>query len=267
MIKRLLLSLTLILVFGCNSDEYSPNQTFNRNSVNSSNEKQIALLNQKTVGSTIRFVVSGDTQRSYAESKLFVDNVNARNDIDFVILNGDISDFGLLAEFEGIYDIYARLDIPFIAVIGNHDLVANGRAVYEKMFGPTYFTFNFGSVKFACHDTNGREYDFDGSTPSLSVLRNMLTLGNGITNVVAISHVPPVDADFDPSLTQPYQSLLNQTPGLLASIHSHRHGKLETYYQNGTSGVPFIVTNAIVNRAYTVIEIKNGQIGAQEINF
>jgi Icc protein len=265
--KNLLFLFSILLFFSCNSDEYSPNQTFNRNSVHASNEKKIALLHEKKPGSVIRIAVSGDTQRSYAESKLFVDNVNARNDIDFVILNGDISDFGLLAEFDGIYKIYDRLDIPFIAVIGNHDLVANGRAVYEKMFGPLNFTFTYGTIKFVCHDTNGREYNFDGSAPSLTWLKNNLTLGTGITNLVAISHVPPIDADFDPALAVPYQTLFNQTPGLIASIHSHRHAKLETYYQNGTSGVPFIVTNAIVNSAYTIIEIKNGQITAEEVNY
>jgi Icc protein len=265
--KQMLFFIVVLIFIGCNSDEYSPNQTFNRNSVNSSNEKEIAELVKKIPGSTIRIVISGDTQRSYAETKLFVDNINARNDIDFVILNGDISDFGLLAEFEGIYKIYDRLDIPFIGVIGNHDLVANGRAVFEQMFGPLNFTFTYGPIKFVCHDTNGREYDFDGSTPNLTWLKSNLTLGAGITNLVAISHVPPIDADFDPLLASPYQTLFNQTPGLIASIHSHRHAKLETYYQNGTSGVPFIVTNAIVNRAYTIIEIKNGQIIAQEVNF
>lgn len=265
--KCLFALLALPLFLSCNSDEYSPNQTFNRNSAHLSNEKQIALLQQKKPGSTIRIAMSGDTQRSYNETKLFVDNVNARNDIDFVILNGDISDFGLLAEFDGIYKIYSRLDVPFIGVVGNHDLVANGRAVFEKMFGPLNFTFTYGPVKFVCHDTNGREYDFDGTTPNLTWLKSNLTLGNGIANLVAISHVPPIDADFDPALVAPYQTLFNQTPGLLASLHSHRHAKLTTYYQNGTSGVPFIVTNAIVNRAYTIIEITNGQISAQEINF
>jgi Icc protein len=261
-----LLILTFI-VCSCNSDEYSPNQTFNRRSANASNEKQIARLHEQTPGSAIRVVISGDTQRSYAETRLFVDHVNARNDIDFVILNGDISDFGLLAEFNGIYEIYDRLDVPFIAVVGNHDLVANGRAVYEKMFGPLNFTFNYGPIKFVCHDTNGREYDFDGTTPNLGWLKSNLTIGNGISNLIAISHVPPIDADFDPALVTPYQTLFNQTPGLIASIHSHRHSKLETFYQTGNSGVPFIVTNAIVNRAYTIITLQNGQINAQEVNF
>lgn len=265
--KQLLFLLFSLFFFSCNSDEYSPNQVFGSRTPKAVNAAQINVLNTKVAGSTIRIAVSGDTQRSYTESKRFVDDVNSRSDIDFVILNGDISDFGLVAEFEGIYKIYEKLNVPFISVIGNHDLVANGRAVYERMFGPLNFTFTFGGTKFVCHDTNGREYNFDGTTPNLAWLKSNLTLSSGVTNLVAISHVPPVDADFDPALVTPYQTLMNQTPGLLASIHSHRHDTLKTYYQSGTTGVPFIVTNAIVNGAYTIIEIKNGQITAQEITF
>ncbi|WP_316765586.1 metallophosphoesterase family protein [Pedobacter frigiditerrae] len=266
MAKILLFLLIGCFLFSCNSDEYSPNQVFNRSTATAVNSKEIALLPQKPAGSIIRIAVSGDTQRSYQESQLFVDQINARNDIDFVILNGDISDFGLLLEFDGIFKIYDGLKVPFISVIGNHDLVANGRAVYERMFGPLNFTFNYAGIKFICHDTNGREYNFNGSTPNMTWLNANLKLDAGITNLVAFSHVPPTDGDFDPKLVNPYQDLFNQTPGLIASIHSHRHGKLETYYKNGT-GIPFIITNAIVKRAYTIVEIKNGQINAQEINF
>jgi len=255
-----------ILSLGCNSDEYSPNQVFNRNTATDVNAKQIALLPQKAAGTPIKVIISGDTQRSYEETRIFVDQINQRNDVDFVILNGDISDFGLLLEFDGIYKLYSKLRVPFIGVIGNHDLVANGRAVYERMFGQLNFTFNYAGIKFVCHDTNGREYDFNGSTPNLTWLKSNLKLDAGISNFVAISHVPPTDADFDPKLVVPYENLLNQTPGLLASIHSHRHSKLEFYYKDGV-GIPFIITNAIVNRAYTLVEIKNGQITAEEINF
>lgn len=254
------------LFFACNSDEYSPNQVFNRRTATETNAKQIALLPKKPAGSPIRIAFSGDTQRSYKESELFVSLINQRNDINFVILNGDISDFGLLLEFDGIHDIYAKLRVPFISVIGNHDLVANGRAVYTRMFGPLNFTFNYAGVKFVCHDTNGREYDFDGSTPNLSWLKDNLKLDKGMTHTVAVSHVPPTDGDFDPALRQAYMDLFNQSPGLLGSLHSHQHHTLQTYYQNGT-GIPFIITDAIVKRAYTLIDIKNGQITAQQVNF
>ncbi len=264
--KILFYSVLLLFVFGCNSDEYSPNQVFNRNTEKDVNAREIAALPKKPIGTPIKIVISGDTQRSYKEAIAFVNHVNARNDIDFVILNGDISDFGLLLEFEGILKIYEGLKVPFISVIGNHDLVANGRAIYERMFGPLNFTFNYAGVRFVCHDTNGREYNFNSTTPNLTWLKDNFKLNPETTHLVAISHVPPNDADFDPNLVNPYENLFNQTPGLIASIHSHRHGKLETYYQNG-KGIPFLITNAIVNSAYTILDIKNGQIHAEEINF
>ncbi len=258
--------ISFLLFWGCNSDEYSPNQRFNRRTVVHSNHLQLQKLSTKKPGERIRIALSGDTQRSYAESKKFVQHINARDDIDFVILNGDISDFGLLLEFDGIYRIYAELKVPFIAVIGNHDLVANGQQIYERMFGPLNFTFTYGTVKFVCHDTNGREYDFDGSTPSLAWLNKELTLSSDISHLVAISHVAPTDDDFDPALAKPYRQLLNKKTGVIASIHSHNHQPLKIHYEE-EKGIPFIITNAIVNHAYALIDIQNGEVYATEVIF
>lgn len=255
-----------ILVMGCNSTEYSPNQKFNRNSATDVNAREINNLPLKAPGATIKIAVSGDTQRKYKESDEFVELINSRNDIDFVMLNGDISDFGLLQEFNGIYGIYNKLNVPFISVIGNHDLVANGSDVYKRMFGPLNFTFIYAGVKFICHDTNGREYDFNGTTPNMKWLKDNLTTDARATRLIAFSHVPPTDGDFDPKLAVPYQNLLNQAPGMIASIHSHQHQSQVIRYQNENS-IPFIITNAIVNRAFTLITITNGQIVAEEIKY
>ncbi|RYG18459.1 MAG: metallophosphoesterase [Chitinophagaceae bacterium] len=263
---RLSVILLFITLLGCNSDEYSPNQKFNRSTPTSVNAREIKELLSRPAGATIKIAISGDTQRSYTQSEDFVALINARNDINFVVLNGDISDFGLLLEFDGIYKIYNRLNIPFISIIGNHDLVANGTDVYQRMFGPLNFTFNYAGIKFVCHDTNGREYNFNGSTPNMQWLKNNLTLEPGINQLLALSHVPPMDGDFDPKLAAPYQDLLNQTPGMIASIHSHQHQPQIINYQNG-KGIPFIITNAIVKRAFTLITITNGQLITEEINF
>lgn len=258
--------LAFMSVIGCNADEYSPNQKFNRSTPSTINSREISELPTKPSGTTIKIAVSGDTQRSYKQSEDFVALINARNDIDFVVLNGDISDFGLLLEFNGIYKIYNELNVPFISIIGNHDLVANGTDVYKRMFGDLNFTFKYAGIKFVCHDTNGREYDFNGSTPNMEWLRNNLKLEAGTDRLLAFSHVSPFDGDFDPKLSLSYQDLLNQTPGLIASIHSHQHQPQIIRYQNQT-GIPFIITNAIVKRAFTLITITDGQIAAEEINF
>lgn len=181
----------LIMLLGCNSDEYSPNQKFNRSTPTNVDAKEISALPKKAADSSIKIVVSGDTQRNYKESEDFVNLINARNDIDFVILNGDISDFGLLLEFNGIYKIYDKLNVPFISVIGNHDLVANGSDIYKRMFGDLNFTFNYAGIKFVCHDTNGREYNFNSTTPNMEWLRKNLKLDAGVDRLIGFSHVPP----------------------------------------------------------------------------
>jgi Icc protein len=266
LMKRYLFFLALPLLISCNATEFSPNQKFNDNTATDVNIREINSLPKKASGSPIRIAVSGDTQRKYHESQLFVDHINARNDIDFVILNGDISDFGLLLEFDGIYKIYSGLKVPFIVVIGNHDQVANGFDIYLRMFGPTNFTFDYAGVKFVCHDSNSREHNFDGLVPDLNWLKSNLALDNNTAHVIALSHVPPDDADFDQKLRTGYENLFNSTPGMLASIHSHQHSPDVIYRQDG-KGIPFIITNAIVNRAYTIIDISNADLTTQAVTF
>lgn len=265
-IPLLLCSFIAILASGCGSIEYSPNQEFSDNTPQQVNNQQISLLPIKAPGSHIKIAVSGDTQREYKESQLFVDNINARNDIDFVILNGDISDFGLLAEFEAVYKIYSGLKVPFISIIGNHDQTANGYDIFKRMYGDVDFTFKYAGIKFVCHDSNSREHNFNGEIPNISWLKSNLGLENGINHIIAFSHVPPTDADFDQNLSAEYESLFNSTPGMLASIHSHQHSPDVIYRQNGT-GIPFIITNAIVNRAFTIIDITDGELSAQAVTF
>jgi Icc protein len=258
--------LLLPCLWGCQVNEYSPNQKFNEKSPTEVNARELQLLAQKVAGKTLRIAVSGDTQRTYKESQLFVDHINSRNDIDFVFLNGDVSDFGLLAEFEGVEKIYGQLKVPFITIIGNHDQLANGYDVYTRMFGVVNFTFNYGGVKFVCFDSNSREHNFNGQIPDMDWLSKNLKLEPGVKNLIAMSHVSSIDSDFDSRLTAPYEALMNNTPGVLASIHSHQHSAHLIYSENG-KGIPYIITNAIVNRAYTLVDINNDKLTATEVSF
>lgn len=250
---------------GCVRFEYSPNQKFDRMTPQNVNIYNLEELSKKQAGSRIRIAVSGDVQRKYNEAEEFVRHINKQIDIDFVILNGDIADFGLLMEFQWMNAVYADLKIPYICVIGNHDLVANGKWVYERLFGPLNFSFNYGGVKFICHDTNGREYNFNGMVPDLNWLSKELKSVKNGEHVVAFSHIPPKDADFDNKLRKQYESLFDQTPGMLASIHSHQHSPDMIEYTE--AGTAFIITNGIINRAYTLIEIEDGRLHAKAVKF
>ena len=122
---------------------------------------------------TVTFAFVGDSQRFYDELERFIDTVNAIDEIDFIILAGDISDFGLLEEFELIHEQLSGLNKPYFGVVGNHDVVARGEEIFERMFGPLNYTFTYRSVKFIAHNTNGKEYP-DKEVPDMNWLRSAL---------------------------------------------------------------------------------------------
>ena len=104
----LLISFTL----GCNNLEYSPNQSFDGDSPTNLNAKNIARLHQNVNNSddTVRFILTGDTQRSYDQARALIAVANSNYPkLDFVLLNGDISDFGLRQEMEWVTKIYDDL--------------------------------------------------------------------------------------------------------------------------------------------------------------
>ena len=58
------------------------------------NRKNIPRIEAACAGKdTVRFALMGDTQRFYDETEDFVAHLNGRNDVDFVIHGGDVSDF------------------------------------------------------------------------------------------------------------------------------------------------------------------------------
>lgn len=247
-------------LISCNELEYSPNQKFDKDSPTNLNAKNLDWLYRKEITAsddTVRFILTGDTQRSYdqAVDLIAVANYNYPK-LDFVLLNGDISDFGLLKEMKTITKIYEQLKVPYITIIGNHDLIANGSAVYQRMFGELNFSFTYKNVKFICHDANSREYLFNGKIPDLDWLNKELKTLNDITGIVGVSHIPPRSLDFDPALKQSYEELLNSTPKFIVSLHSHENTN-DVYYPI-PGGVPFIVSNAVTNREFLYVEIANG---------
>lgn len=99
------------------------------------NQKNIQLIEKSCADKeSIRFALVGDTQRWYDETEDFVDAINQRDDIDFVIHGGDVADFGLTDEFMWQRDILNRLKVPYVVIIGNHDCLATGEGVFRKIF-------------------------------------------------------------------------------------------------------------------------------------
>jgi Icc protein len=243
-----------IFLCGCEKLEYSPNQAFSETSENNLNRKNIDWLRTiKDKNDTLSIAFIGDTQRFYDECEIFVNAINKRNDIDLVIIDGDISQYGLEREFEWITRTFDKLKIPYIAVIGNHDMVGNGTNIFKQTFGALDFTFVYDSVKFVCHNTNSREYSFNGKVPDIGWLQQEMISGPEIKTILPISHVPPYDADFDKKLEQAYARTLSSSEKVSLSLHAHVH-YFQDHYPYGKE-VRYINGYAMNGRAYVLVNI------------
>lgn len=215
----------LLATAGCELLEFSPNDHRVPDEFTNLTEKNLSHLLAKPLpaGDTLRFVFTGDSQRFYDEADPLVASINKLNNIQFVIVAGDISDFGMSREMQWIDEKLRTLNVPYLTVIGNHDQVGNGRATYQHIYGALNYSFVYGDTKFILADTNGREYHFNGRVPDMSWVGSQLASLDGARRHIVISHVPPTNEDFDPALRDAYVQALSSTPTLVCEMNGHNH--------------------------------------------
>lgn len=249
--KSILLFFVVIL-FSCREVfQFNPNEIRLEEYEQNLNAKNIARLRTHVPGDTLKFILIGDSQRFYDEVQGFVEKVNAVEDAAFVLLAGDITDFGLNKEFRWINDRLRKLKMPYITVIGNHDMLGNGSLIYSKMFGPTDFSFSVGSNKFICLNTNSQERGFDGTLPDMRWLNSELSGLSHYSQAFIVSHMPPFDAGFDKSKEKEFAAALANSGKVKLTLNGHQHRFSVTTPYN--DGVTYLVSASMNKRSYTLV--------------
>jgi Icc protein len=253
------------IMAGCNSFEYSPDQTFDRDSPTDLNKSAITkLLSGNQQNDTLIFVLSGDTQRSYKEIPSFIKKVNSIDKLDFVLVAGDITEFGSYKEMEGYAKRIKDAKVPVITVVGNHDLTGRGTESYKRMFGALNFSFIYKGTKFVCHDTNSREYKYNGQVPDMNWLQQQFKPEVNVKSIVAVGHVPALSDDFDQELVPAYTSLFKNTSGFLAGLYGHTHTYLTAPPE---SPYNYLVTGTVGESEFILVTIINNKLSHERIFF
>ena len=255
----------MLLVTACEKFEYSPNEVKLEEEeldLTRKNLDKIAALNLEKK-SAFRFVVISDTQRFYDELDDVVEALNSRTDIDFLVLTGDITDFGTAKEYRWINERMQKLGIPFLTVIGNHDCVGNGKKIYKAMYGPYDYTMNIGRNRFVFMNTNSLE--FSDPVPDLNVFRNALKDTANFDQAFVLSHIPPFDVDFDKSMEEEFTRISKESK-VKVSIHGHQHGYAEPkkYYDDK---VDYLIVGSVQKRGYEEVTVTGKQINLKRIEF
>jgi len=268
MLTRLLFVTLLLSILTCSCKKlftYSANEIQIEEKDRNQNVKNIERLQSKVQSDSFRFVVISDTQRFYDEMDDFVEKVNGYPGISFVVLNGDMTDFGLRSEYLWMSDRLQKLAFPFFLVIGNHDMLGNGRELYQQMFGPENFSFNYSGYKFIALNSNSKEVGYNGSLPDTTLLLKELSITPIDQKIFVFSHLAPFSGDFDRSLEQPYVRILANNGNVIYSIHGHE----DISYSGQPYGPPvnYVVVNSLKERSFVLINVNTNNTSVEEIFF
>ena len=192
-------------------------------------------LTEQAEPELFRVILFGDTQpRNLLEVDYIAHDVIAdirKNSASFGVTLGDIA-FDDLNVFEPLSQVVGLIGIPWYNVFGNHDANVDATSrrylneTYERHFGPSYYSFDYGKVHFVVMDnieyapSPEGKYGFKGGFGSeqLEFLKRDLQLIPADQMVVMMMHVPL-------NLTEDHQDLfrlIEQRPFTL-SIAAHQH--------------------------------------------
>ena len=87
-----------------------------------------------------------------------IEMVNEENP-DVVIITGDVTDYGLTSEFQGVKEELKDISSPYLVVPGNHDSRHEGYKKFENFFGKRFYSSKVGNYTFVGIDSSEPDID------------------------------------------------------------------------------------------------------------
>ncbi len=242
--------------------EYSPYDIEAEKSHRELTSKNLAKLKEIDAGkSAFKIAFITDTHTFYDEFNETIEELNKRDDIDFVIHGGDLTLSSLHKEFTWFNEIIEKLNIPFLTVIGNHDHLSNGKAIYEKSFGPTSYTFVFRGCKFVMFDNN--IWENKNKDPEFEWFKSNLKNDGSYNHVIPVSHIPPWGDQYNYGNSYVFNQMMEENH-IKLSIHGHTHSY---YHGKRYDKVDYLVGGDITDRSYALISVDKDSYGVEKVEF
>lgn len=83
------------------------------------------------------------------------------------------------------------LHVPYVAIIGNHDILGCGDKIFEQLYGNQNYSFIVNRIKFLCLSTNALEYDYSHPIPDFNYIQSELADSCNYDRTVIAMHAPP----------------------------------------------------------------------------
>lgn len=133
-----------------------------------------------------------------------VRDINAMDDVAFVVLTGDITELGTNKELALARQILDSLDVPYYIIPGNHDTgwSESGGFMFTTVFGNDRFNFSHNGIRFIGCASGPYVRMSDGHVPRDAVnwLEKELAKSNPGEPIIFLNHYP-----IDPGLDNWYE--------------------------------------------------------------
>lgn len=228
-----------------------------------------ALLTAIAANADLRFAWLSDTHigspNSEDDLRASVRDINSLDGLSFVIVSGDVTEFGSHAQFVTAKALLDQLRIPCHVVPGNHDCKwsESGATEFEKIWGADRFVFDAGGYRFIGLHQGPVMKMGDGhfAPQDLRWLDATLDRVPKDQPIIFVTHYP-MDDGIDNWFDALDELKKFNTQAILVG-HGHRNKKMDFEGVPGVMGRSNLrATNAI--GGYTLVEIKDGEMTIAE---
>ena len=138
------------------------------------------------------YVILGDSRDGYETFDKIITQVDALNPA-FVIDNGDLVFSGKPNQYRLFDQTISGISTTLCTTLGNHDIKGSGRETYIKLYGPEYYSFDYGNNHFVFLDSSrGYSEKQAISGEQYAWLERDLQKAQG-KRIYVISHIPSTD--------------------------------------------------------------------------
>jgi 3',5'-cyclic-AMP phosphodiesterase len=226
------------------------------------NRQSLELIKEQEAQSSADYKVAliSDTHNFYNDLDELVKTINKNGPYAFVIVSGDITNLGMLEEYEYAKKFYDKLQFPYIVAVGNHDLLGNGPKIYHRMFGETDFSLTYNDALFVFFNNNN--WETEGLAPDVEFIEEELQRSSSLQKIL-VAHVPFDDKDrFTPDQIDTWKNLFT-TYNVNYFINGHNHNPVEAMV--GTTN--HITVGASNKRKYFELIFSSAGVGHKKIDF
>lgn len=253
-----------LMFLACDRFQYSDYQVLPNEAYQDINAKNIDKFIQ-TTSDTLTLAVIGDSQRYFDATDDVITKINNTPGIDFVVHTGDLVDFGLQKEYIQMHELFTKLDYPYVAVVGNHDLIGNGGEVYQQMYGDLNFSFTVNGNRFVYINTNHNNANPKHDIPDINWLDKTLSDTANYDQAMIVCHISPLNPDFNPDLKDTFIATIDKYKKVLLSMNGHYHNFSFTKADQ-QHNVSHLNTDSTSKKTFILLKIWKGDFSFQLVS-